>query len=86
MIPSDVVAGRAARATPVAQLKFSGLSESVVSLLDKFIFRHHRRMVAGAKLAAGSFDGICSVSLQRLCDIPLHGFPGVSQVLVGSVR
>ena len=51
---SRVVGGaRRQQETPVAQLKFSGLSESVVMLLDKFIFRHHRRMVAGAKLAAG---------------------------------
>ncbi len=36
----------------VAQLRFSGLSEAVVELLDKLIFRHHRRLVAGARLAA----------------------------------
>jgi Atypical PilZ domain, cyclic di-GMP receptor len=36
----------------VAQLRFSGLSDSVVDLLEKLIFRHHRRLVAGARLAA----------------------------------
>ncbi len=37
----------------VAQMRFSGLSEPVIALLDKLIFRHHRRLVAGARLAAG---------------------------------
>jgi len=36
---------------PVAQLRFIGLSEAVVQLLDKLIFRHHRRLVAGARHA-----------------------------------
>jgi hypothetical protein len=36
---------------PVAQLRFVGLSEAVVQLLDKLIFRHHRRLVAGARHA-----------------------------------
>jgi hypothetical protein len=35
-----------------AQLRFSGLSEAVVEQLEKLIFRHHRRLVAGARLAA----------------------------------
>jgi len=35
---------------PVTQLRFTGLSESVVDLVEKFIFRHHRRLVAGARL------------------------------------
>lgn len=52
VIPSEVVGVRRQQEMTVAQLKFRGLSESVVMLLDKFIFRHHRRMVAGAKLAA----------------------------------
>ena len=33
----------------IAQLRFLGLSEIVSALLDKLIFRHHRRLVAGAK-------------------------------------
>jgi hypothetical protein len=37
-----------ARAT---QLRFVGVSEAVVHLLDKLIFRHHRRLIAGAKHA-----------------------------------
>lgn len=34
-----------------ARLRFVGLSEAVVQLLDKLIFRHHRRLVAGARHA-----------------------------------
>jgi hypothetical protein len=33
------------------QLQFTGLSETVVELIEKMIFRHHRRSVAGARLA-----------------------------------
>jgi hypothetical protein len=33
-------------------MRFSGLSDAVVEQLDKLIFRHHRRLVAGARLAA----------------------------------
>jgi hypothetical protein len=33
----------------VAQLRFAGVSDAVVQLLDKLIFRHHRRLVAGAR-------------------------------------
>jgi atypical PilZ domain-containing cyclic di-GMP receptor len=34
------------------QMRFSGLSDAVVEQIDKLIFRHHRRLVAGARLAA----------------------------------
>ena len=34
------------------QFRFMGLSEAVIDMLEKLIFRHHRRLVAGAKLAA----------------------------------
>jgi hypothetical protein len=33
----------------VAQLRFVGVSDAVAQLLDKLIFRHHRRLVAGAR-------------------------------------
>ncbi len=36
----------------VAQLTFNGLSDAVVDLLEKLIFRQHRRLVAGARLAS----------------------------------
>ncbi len=51
LIPSEVLAVRREKDEAVSQLGFTGLSEAVVMLLDKLIFRHHRRMVAGAKLA-----------------------------------
>jgi hypothetical protein len=36
----------------VAQLLFVGLSDTVVDSLEKLIFRHHRRLVAGSRLAS----------------------------------
>lgn len=36
----------------VAQLRFVGLSDTVIDSLAKLIFRHHRRLVAGSRLAA----------------------------------
>ena len=33
------------------QLQFHGLSELVAELIDKFIFRHHRRLIAGSRHA-----------------------------------
>jgi hypothetical protein len=33
----------------LAQMQFSGLSDQVVDLIEKLIFRHHRRLVAGAR-------------------------------------
>jgi Atypical PilZ domain, cyclic di-GMP receptor len=33
----------------VAQLRFVAVSDAVTQLLDKLIFRHHRRLVAGAR-------------------------------------
>ena len=38
----------------IAQLQFSGVSDSVVGLIEKLIFRHHRRLVAGARLASNT--------------------------------
>jgi hypothetical protein len=49
-IPADVIDVSHIEA-PVARLQFTGLSESVVDLIEKLIFRHHRRLVAGSKLA-----------------------------------
>jgi hypothetical protein len=36
----------------VVQLRFAGVSEQVIDMLEKLIFRHHRRLVAGARLAS----------------------------------
>jgi hypothetical protein len=51
-IPCEVVGERSQDNVRVAQMRFNGLSDAVVEQLDKLIFRHHRRLVAGARLAA----------------------------------
>jgi len=48
-IPCILESQRLAEGQRVAQLRFAGLSDAVVQLLDKLIFRHHRRLVAGAR-------------------------------------
>lgn len=50
-IPCVVAGQREQDNVHVAQLRFSGLSDAVIEQLDKLIFRHHRRLVAGARLA-----------------------------------
>jgi len=47
-LPCCVVAEQAGAARAV-QLEFQGLSEPVIELIDKLIFRHHRRLVAVSK-------------------------------------
>lgn len=49
--PATVVSEGTHKDAKVTRLQFTGLSESVVELIEKMIFRHHRRLVAGAKLA-----------------------------------
>jgi hypothetical protein len=51
-IPCVVAGERMQDGVRAVQMRFSGLSEAVVEQLDKLIFRHHRRLVAGARLAA----------------------------------
>jgi hypothetical protein len=51
-IPCVAAGERSVAEMRVAQLRFMGLSDAVVEMLDKLIFRHHRRLVAGARLAA----------------------------------
>ena len=48
-IPCVVVGERMQNSERVAQLQFRELSEPVVELLEKLIFRHHRRLVKGAR-------------------------------------
>jgi hypothetical protein len=48
-IPSTVVGERVDHGERVAQLKFRDLSEPVIDMLEKLIFRHHRRLVRGAR-------------------------------------
>jgi hypothetical protein len=50
-IPCAVAGERLEDNLRVAQMRFSGLSDAVVEQLEKLIFRHHRRLVAGARLA-----------------------------------
>jgi hypothetical protein len=50
-IPSVVAGEHVADGVHATQFRFVGLSDAVVDLLEKLIFRHHRRLVAGAKLA-----------------------------------
>lgn len=48
-IPCIVVGERTHNSERVAQLQFRELSEAVVESLQKLIFRHHRRLVKGAR-------------------------------------
>lgn len=52
-IPCVVAGERVQDNMRAAQMRFCGLSDAVAEQLDKLIFRHHRRLVAGARLAAG---------------------------------
>ena len=51
-IPCAVAGERIIEDSRATQLRFVGLSDAVVDMLEKLIFRHHRRLVAGARLAA----------------------------------
>jgi Atypical PilZ domain, cyclic di-GMP receptor len=51
-IPCCVVGQRREDDLQIAQMQFAGLSDAVVELLEKLIFRHHRRLIAGSRLAA----------------------------------
>jgi hypothetical protein len=51
-IPCVVAGERINEGSRSTQLRFVGLSDAVVDMLEKLIFRHHRRLVAGARLAA----------------------------------
>ena len=50
-IPCAVIGERRQGDDRVAQLQFRDLSEAVTDLLEKLIFRHHRRLVAGSRTA-----------------------------------
>jgi atypical PilZ domain-containing cyclic di-GMP receptor len=52
-IPCEVSGERTQGGQHVAQLEFRDLSEAVKALLEKLIFRHHRRLIAGARVAGG---------------------------------
>jgi len=48
-LPCRVVSKHPSSKEQAVQLRFEGLSEPVIELIDKLIFRHHRRLVAGSK-------------------------------------
>jgi hypothetical protein len=48
-LPATVVGSRGHSASAVSQMQFSGLSEQVVDSIEKLIFRHHRRLIAGSR-------------------------------------
>jgi hypothetical protein len=50
-VSCTVIDERSVDGMRVAQLSFSGLSDTVVDLLEKLIFRHHRRLIAGSRHA-----------------------------------
>jgi hypothetical protein len=50
-LPARVAGEAFHKGVRAAQLRFAGLSAPVVDLIQKLIFRHHRRLVAGSRLA-----------------------------------
>ncbi len=53
-LPATVIGRVAQTKSAAAQMQFSGLSEAVVDLIEKLIFRHHRRLVAGSRSASAT--------------------------------
>ena len=51
-IPCGVAGERVQGSEHIAQLVFRDMSEAVIDMLEKLIFRHHRRRVAGARIAS----------------------------------
>jgi hypothetical protein len=51
-IPSIVAGEAAVDGARATVFRFVGLSDAVVDMIEKLIFRHHRRLVAGAKHSA----------------------------------
>jgi Atypical PilZ domain, cyclic di-GMP receptor len=51
-IPCVVAGERSQNSERVAQLQFRDMSNAVVDMIEKLIFRHHRRLVAGAKVTS----------------------------------
>jgi hypothetical protein len=49
--PATVISEGIHKDSKVTRLQFTALSEAVVELIEKMIFRHHRRLIAGAKLS-----------------------------------
>lgn len=51
-IACSVMSAATIEGAPATQLRFHGLSDITVEMLEKLIFRHHRRLIAGARLVA----------------------------------
>jgi hypothetical protein len=51
-IPCTVAGERTEDGERIAQLQFRDMSDGVVDLLEKLIFRHHRRLVAGSRASS----------------------------------
>jgi hypothetical protein len=51
-IPSVVAGVASVDGARASRFRFVGLSDAVIDMLEKLIFRHHRRLVAGAKHAS----------------------------------
>jgi len=49
-LPAIVIGDQATIDFPASQMQFTGLSDQVVDLIEKLIFRRHRRLVAGTRL------------------------------------
>jgi hypothetical protein len=52
-LPCSVAGERTVDGIRGVELKFAGVSDSVSDLLEKLIFRQHRRLIAGARHTAG---------------------------------
>ena len=50
-LPCTVAAQRDVGDGRTVELHFAGLSDAVTDMLEKLVFRHHRRLVAGARLS-----------------------------------
>jgi hypothetical protein len=53
ILPSVVVGESTRDSQPVTQLQFAGVSGPVADALEKLIFRHHRRLIAGTRHLSG---------------------------------
>jgi len=53
-LPATVVGTLTHSDSAASQMQFSGLSDQVVDSIEKLIFRHHRRLVAGSRSTAAT--------------------------------
>jgi hypothetical protein len=53
-LPATVIGRRTHAESVVTQMQFTGLSDPVVDLMEKLIFRHHRRLIAGSRATSNT--------------------------------